>query len=130
MHGRPRKKCQEAAETDSAALQNGKVLANYRHVAFVEIPEWPRRRLACNPAVYQAARVAALLHRHLRHAGQRLAIVVQRSGIADHEDLGMTGHGEILLNAHPPGVIRFRTQPPGRGRRAYTRGPYDGMAGE
>ena len=51
------------------------------------------------------SRIAALLYCNLRHAGQGLAILIERRGVADDEDLGMPRHGSGRLNANPPRAI-------------------------
>src|SRR5262249_11000337 len=40
----------------------------------------------------------------------------------------MSGHSEILLDAHSSGAVRFRLEPLGGGRRSYPRGPYHRVA--
>src|SRR6266849_3801981 len=81
-----------------AALHNGKALANYRHVAFVEITEGRRRCFSRQASGNQPSCVSSFLHRYLGHAGQRLAVLLSRRRIADHKNLRMSGHGEIGLN--------------------------------
>jgi hypothetical protein len=77
MHHSPCEPRQDTAAAELAALQNGKALSDDRHIALVEIAEWPGRRLAGDAAFYQPASVAALLHCHLRHARQRLTILIR-----------------------------------------------------
>jgi hypothetical protein len=40
----------------------------------------------------------------------------------------MSGHAEVLLNAHPSSAIRFSIQPLGGRRRSDSRGPDDSIA--
>ena len=67
VHRGPGKPCQETADTDTSAFQNGKALANHGHVAFVKIPERSWSGLAGNAALDEPARIAPLLDRHLRY---------------------------------------------------------------
>src|SRR5580704_15476311 len=76
----------------------------------------------------QSGRIAPLLHRDLRHAGKRLAILVQRCGITDHENLRMSWHREVVLDLHPTRAIRLCLEPLARGRWRHTRSPYHGLA--
>ena len=55
--------------------------------------------------------MASLLHRHLRNAGQRFSIFLERCGIADNKDLRMSRNREVTLNAYSTGAIRLDAQP-------------------
>src|SRR5260370_42270239 len=107
VHGRPRQPREKAAHVDSPALQDGAPLSHYRHVALVEVPERSRGGLSSDTSVNQPPRIAPLLHRHLGDAGQRLAILVERCGITDHEDLPVPGHREVGLDPYTAGAIRL-----------------------
>ena len=81
--------------------------------------------------------VAALLHRNGRDTGKEDGITVRRSDshhVADHEDLGMTGKGEIGPDRHSPGAVRFGPAEPAQVRCEArcgdaAGGPDDGAAG-
>ena len=65
MHRGPGEPCEEPAEVDFAALQNGEALADYGHVALVEVAKRPRPRFARDHPVNQVSRIASLLNRYL-----------------------------------------------------------------
>src|SRR6266702_4560033 len=113
-----------------AALHDGKAFANYRHVAFVEIAKWRRSGLSEEAFSNQPSRVTSSLHRHLSHAGQRLAVLLNRGGIPDHKNLRMSGHREIGLHFDASRAIGFDSQPFARRRRSYSGGPDHGLAGD
>src|SRR6185436_20184575 len=99
MHGRPHHPCEKAAEPHAPALQHGKPLADHRQVPLVEVTEWWRGGLTADASSNQPAGIASLLHRDLRHAGQRMTILLERRGVTHHEDLRVAWHGEIRLHA-------------------------------
>src|ERR1700754_342470 len=81
------------------------------HIAFVEIFEWARRRLSPEPARDQAPDIAALLNRHLSHARQGLSVLLKRSGVTHHEDLGMSRNRAIGKHLDAASLVRFHAQP-------------------
>src|SRR5260370_24524954 len=101
----PSEPCNETAHAGLAALEDGETLAHHGHVSFVEISKGLWRRLTGHAPANQISRVAPLLHRHLRYAWQRLAILIERRGVAYNEDLRIPQHGEIRLNAHTSGTV-------------------------
>src|SRR5271154_4592794 len=113
---------------DLAAFKHRKSLADYGHAAFVKIAKLARRRIVRDATANQFPRVTPLLYRHLCHAWEWFAVLIERRSIADHEDLGMTGHRKIFLNAHPSSVVHLRFKPLACGRRSYARGPDHGLA--
>src|SRR5262249_49223720 len=111
MHRGPCHPREKAAEAQSTAFQHGEALADNRHAPFVEVAERSWRGLSFDATLNQPPRIAALLHRHLRHPGQRPPTLREGRGAAAHEDLWMTGHGEIRLDAAPAGAVRRRLEP-------------------
>src|ERR1700734_1113612 len=77
MHGRPGEPGSEPAQSHLVTLQNRKALANHRHVSFVEVTKWTRRRAAGYAAVNDFACITSLLHSYLRNTGKRLAVFVE-----------------------------------------------------
>ena len=73
----PCEPCSEPLHSDLVTLQNGKALANYRHVAFVEVTEWTGRRRTGYAVVNDSSCITSLLHRDLRDAGKRLAVFLE-----------------------------------------------------
>src|SRR6266853_6283773 len=101
---------------DKAALQYSKALANDSQVAFVKITKRRRRVFAglfarhftTDALVKKLSHVAPLLDRHLRHARQRLAMLIERCRIANHKYFRMFGDTEVILDAHSTGAVCLR----------------------
>src|SRR5213075_1240743 len=89
MHGGPCHPCEKAAEVDPAAVQHGEALADDGHGSFVEVPERLQGGLPRDASANQPRRIAPLLHRNLRDAGERTTVLIERRGVADDEDLRM-----------------------------------------
>src|SRR5215469_16958174 len=100
----PCKPGQESAYLDDGGIHNGKASSYHRHVAFVEITERWRRRTSSHSIPDHFADIATLLHGHLRNPGQRLAVLIERGGVADDEDLRMAGQAAIPLDPHTSGL--------------------------
>src|SRR5690242_9535671 len=100
MYKRPDQPREESAGMDLAALQHRKVLAHHCQIALVEIPERRGRSLSGDAVLNQSCCVTSLLDRHLCHAGQRLAVLLQGGDVAYREDFGMSRDAEVRLNAH------------------------------
>ena len=128
MDKRPSKPGYQPANLHLVTLQNRKVLADYGHVAFVEVRKRTRRRFTCDAAVKELSRITSLLHGDLCNPGKWLAILFKRGGISNHEDLRVAKHTEISLNAHPAGTIGFHVEPFSCRRGSHTRGPDYGLA--
>jgi hypothetical protein len=113
---------------DSAGLQDGKTLADHRHVALVEVTERSKRSLARDATMNRLTRMSSLLDRNLRHTGEWFAVLIQCRRITDYEDLRMFRHGEVVIYTHTAGVIGLGFEPPARGRWLNARGPDHGFA--
>src|SRR5215470_6122487 len=87
MHGGPCHPRQKAAEVDPAAVQHGEALADDCHGSFVEVSERLQGGLPSDAPTNQLRGIAALLHRHLSDAWQRMTVLIERRSVADHEDL-------------------------------------------
>ena len=59
-----------------------------------------RYRAALGPRHNRLSRIAALLHRHRRHARQKLAVLFQMCQVADDEDLRVPRHCQIRRDLH------------------------------
>src|SRR5262249_34864636 len=92
----------QPAHLDLAALQYGEALAHDGQGALVEIAKWRRLLSAGYAAANEFSCIPSLLHSHLRHAGKGFAVLLEYRGIANHKDFRMSGHSQIVLNAHPP----------------------------
>ena len=101
MDGGPCQPGDKPTQLPPARFQNGEVAADHRHIPFIEVAEWPGRRLAGDTSGDAPPDIAALLHGDLRHAGQGLAVLIERRRIADDEDLRPSRHAEVRA-AHGP----------------------------
>src|SRR6516162_2193295 len=128
VHRRPGEPGPKPTDLDFPALQHSETLADYGHGALVKVAEGSRRGIPNYAAVNQLSRVTPSLHRHLRNPWQRFAVLIEGGGVADDEDLGVSGHGEIFLNAYAPRAIRFDVQPLARRRGGNSRGPDNCLA--
>src|SRR5262249_19232876 len=99
-------------------------------VSFVEISKRFGTVFAGDLPTNQFAYVASLLHRNLSDTRQRLSILVERRGVADHENFRMIWNSKVWLNAHPAGAIHFSLYPFPRRRRRNTGGPDNCLAGD
>src|ERR1700687_2235643 len=128
MNGRPRKPGNETTYMDFAALQHSKAFTHYSHVALVKVVEWTWRGFARHAVVNKLPYIASLLHRHLCHARQWLAVLIERCGGANNKYLGVPGHSQVVLDAHAPGPVCLHLQPLARKRRGHSCGPDHGFA--
>src|SRR5229473_7313716 len=87
---------------DLSGLQNGEPFSDNRHVAFVEILEWFRRRSAHNAFVNQLARVSSLLKRYLSDSRQRFAVLIERCRVANDKDFRVSWNAEVGLHPYAP----------------------------
>src|SRR3984885_10116241 len=99
------------------------VFADDGHVAFIEIMEGRRRGAAGNSAMNQPSRVSTLLDGDLRYAGQWVAVLFKRSGVADHEDFGITWRGQVTFNPNTAGSVGCHSKPLACGRRCDASSP-------
>ena len=108
--------------------------ADGRHVAVVAVAE-RLERLARDRAQDVLRRVRALLHRHLRDAGQRLAILHERADVADDEDVRMAGERQRRLgvtrparsSGTPSDLRERRRRHAGRPENGFSGHPLDGV---
>src|SRR5438874_13671247 len=70
VHRGPRQPGDEPGKMHPSGLHHGEALPHDSHVAFVEVAERTRRRLARDSPADEPSRVAALLHRDLGDAGE------------------------------------------------------------
>ena len=92
MNPRPCEPCDEPGHLELSTLQDRKPFSNHGHVAFIEVPERLGRGLTSDSTTNQLSGVSPLLHCDLRYAGQRPAILIERSRVADHEDFRTARH--------------------------------------
>src|SRR5262245_39974553 len=111
-----------------ARLQDGKTLAHDGHVPLIKVAKRTRRSFAGYVSMNLPPCIAPLLHRHLSYTEQRLTVLIERRGVAHYEDLRVSLHSEVLLNAYPPGAVCVHIQPLARRRRSDTTSPDDSLA--
>ena len=90
---------EEAAELDALDVRDGRGAADGGQVALVAVPE-RRRGAALQAGADGLRRVAPLLHGDRRDAGEgdrRAVAAADADHVAEREDLGMAGQGEVRL---------------------------------
>src|SRR5438874_2392365 len=105
----PEEPREEAGDLETEHVADRGSPADGRHDAVVMVAK-RRERPPLDGAADVAPRAGALLHRHLRHAGQRLAILDERADVTDDEDAGMRGEGERGLRRHAADAVQRHTQ--------------------
>jgi hypothetical protein len=84
----PEQPSKETAHAKATALQHGEILADDRHVTFVEVPKRPLGVASSEVIRDQPAHVPPLLDRDLRDPRQRPAIPQHGRGITDNKYCG------------------------------------------
>src|SRR4029077_18703931 len=82
---RPDEPRNNSGELELARLHDGKILADHRHVALIEVSERTGRFTAAELSGDPPSHVPALLDCDLRHPRQRSTVLYQSRGIADDE---------------------------------------------
>src|SRR4029453_10763676 len=111
MNAGPRDPGRETAQAQFARLEDPEVLPDHRHVALVEVAEGGSRLPPGEPARDELAHVGSLLHRDLGHPGQRLAILLEVSGVPAHEPPGPPRYAQARPDGHAPAPIRLGAKP-------------------
>src|SRR5260370_20852805 len=96
----PREPSNQPMHAQFAALENGIAFPDNGHVAFVEVTKRLGRPLSGKLASNQFSSIASLLQCNLVYTPQRFSVLIERGGIADHENFRMIWNPEIFLNAH------------------------------
>src|ERR1700693_562047 len=113
-----------------SGLQNGVPFAHDRHVAFVEVLEWFRRRPARDAFANQLACVPALLKGYLSDSGERFAVPIERRRVANDEDFRVAWNAEVGLNTDASRSVGGYVEPLACGRGCDARGPDNRFAGD
>src|ERR1700720_3801510 len=124
----PREPGAESTYLDFAALQHRKAFAHHRHAAFVKVAKWAWGEFAHDAVVNHFSRVAPLLHRHLRDARQRFAVLIEGCRVPDYENLGVPWYRQIILYSHSPRAVCLHLQPLTCGRGSHSGSPDYGLA--
>src|ERR1700732_792668 len=124
----PREPAAKSTYLDFAALEHRKALAHHRHAAFVKVAKRAWCWFVGNAVVNYFSRVAPLLHRHLRDARQRFAVLIEGRRVPDHENLGVPWYRQIILYSHSPGAVCLHLQPFTCGRGCHSSSPDHGLA--
>src|SRR5690349_10967181 len=82
-------------EVPAPEIRNPRRPSDHRKVPFIEIAKWPA---LLRQNVFRD--VTPLLHRYRRDTGQRPAVLLQISQVADHENLRMSWNRQIRRNQH------------------------------
>src|SRR5262249_34569345 len=91
----PREPGDERLEMQLAALEDRDPGTAPRHGSAIRVAERPRRALPGHATGDRLPCIVTLLERHLRHARKRSAILGERGGVADDEDLREARNREV-----------------------------------
>src|SRR5579862_1522318 len=94
VHEQPQEPGDEAVKAQAAEIGDSRRTPYDRQAAFVVITE-RRGRLAAKTLNDRTRGVTAFLHRDRSDARQGLAVLIEMREVADDEDFGMAGDGEI-----------------------------------
>src|ERR1700743_1016973 len=136
VHGHPEKPCWESGETRKAQIGNSIGATNDGEIALVPVPEGCRGGAICRSGADQSRGVLSFLNGWLRGAGKNHGLARSYTdeiagrcnygrGVADGEDLRITGHGEIGVDVDSSRGIGGDAEPLGRGGRDYAGSPDD-----
>src|SRR6201998_239697 len=111
------------------SVEDGEVLANHRHVAFVAVPK--RSTILASPASVgdDVSDKSALFNGCLRHSGDGVTILGHRGGITHYKDVGRLGDVHEGGDECAPGAGGRRPQHFADGPGADACGPKHGGAG-
>src|ERR1700680_4174274 len=91
-------------------LEDGKILADHRHIAFVAVPK--RSTVLAPPDTVgdDTSDESSLLNGRLRHTGDGMTILVHRGRVAHHKHVGRLGNVHEGANKSAPGAVRLRSE--------------------
>src|ERR1700680_1508799 len=110
VNKRPDEPRNNYCEPDSARIQKGKILADHRHVALVEVSERTRRFTAAELSGDPPSDVPALLDCDLRYPRQRSTVLYHGRGLADDEYPGSIGDVQKWDDACPASSVGRRAE--------------------
>ena len=119
MDQQPRHPGDEAAEPDRVQVGDRGGAADRRQVALVAVAERPGVA-AAQPRAHELGRVAALLHRDRRHAGQDLTSpsgLRTRTMSPSASTSGWPGRRQVRLDRDPAGAVDLRARQLGQAAR-------------
>ena len=112
-----------------ARLEDGEVLADDRHTAFVVVPERSTIVASSDTVGNDMPDKSSLLNGCLRHSGHGVTILGHRGRVACHKHVGRLGNVHESANGCAPGAVRRRPQHLHKGRGANACCPKHGGAG-
>ena len=105
----PDEPSEEAGDVQAENIGDGSGATNNGHVTLVEIAEGRNRLLPLQARLDGFSGVASTLNGDLRDTGERLAVFVEGKGeIADDENIGIVGNGEVGKHLDAAAAISFR----------------------
>src|SRR4029077_580246 len=110
MDERPDEPGGNPAQPNSACFEDGKILADDSHIAFVEVAERAGRRVTLDLCADVPADIPAFLDCYLSDAGQGAAVLGECRGVADDEYLRVVGYVQEWRDANAPGSIALGIQ--------------------
>ena len=110
-------------------LEDGEVLADHRHIAFVAVPKRSTILASSDTVGDDMPDKSALLNGCLRHSGHGVTILGHRGCVARHKDVGRLGDVHESANECAPGAVCLRSEHFYDRRGADACGPKHGGAG-
>src|ERR1700682_6778736 len=88
-----------------AGLEDGKILADHRHVAFVAVSKLSTVLASSDPVGNDTSDELSLLNGCLRHAGDGVTILGHRGCVARHKHVGRLGNVHEGANESATGAV-------------------------
>src|ERR1700754_742195 len=93
-----------------AGLEDGEVLADHRHIAFVAVPERSTILASLDTIGDDMPDKSSLLNGCLRDSGDWVAVLGHRGCISRYKDVGRLGDVHESADQCAPGAVRRRPQ--------------------
>lgn len=110
MDERPDEPSDNPAQPNSACFEDGKILANDSHIAFVEVAERAGRRVTLYFCADVPADIPAFLDCYLSDTGQGAAVQGECRSVADDEYFRVVGYAQEWRDANAPSSIALGIQ--------------------
>ena len=119
----------KAATAHMAGLEDGEVLADHGHIAFVAVPERSAILAPSDTVGDDSSDEPALLNGGLRHSGDGVTILGHGGCVARHKHVGRLGEVHESADESAPGAVCLRSEHFHDRRCADACGPKHGGAG-
>src|SRR5438477_2055812 len=93
-----------------AGLEDGEVLADHRHIAFVAIPKRSTVLASSDTVGNDMSDKSSLLNGCLRHSGHGVTVLGHRGCVARHKHVGGLGDVHVSADECAPSAVRRRPE--------------------